>query len=217
MTPVPTRVWDLPVRLFHWSVVGLLGWSWWSGEEGGMQLQSHMWAGYAVLALVLFRVLWGFAGTGTARFSSFVRGPRATLASARELLDRRPRREAGHNPLGGLMVLALLLCLLVQTVSGFFANDDLFNEGPLYKHAGKALSDTLTAVHHLNFEVLLTLVGVHIAAVLWHRLRKGERLVAAMILGRKAIDGPPPPLASAWRALPWLAVSAAVVALIVNL
>ncbi|MGE3772500.1 MAG: cytochrome b/b6 domain-containing protein [Gammaproteobacteria bacterium] len=211
------RVWDLPVRLFHWAIVALLGYSWWSGEEGGMMLEYHMWSGYAVLTLVLFRVLWGFAGSGTARFADFVRGPAAMLASLRELWSARPLHFAGHNPLGGWMVLALLACLLVQTLSGLFANDDLFNEGPLYKHVGKALSDTLTGVHHLNFGVLLALVALHVAAVAWHRLRKGERLVGAMIHGRKSLDAPAPVLARAWRALPWLALSAGVVAIVVNL
>ncbi|HMM75782.1 MAG TPA: cytochrome b/b6 domain-containing protein [Gammaproteobacteria bacterium] len=211
------RVWDLPVRLFHWGIVALLGYSWWSGEEGGMTLEYHMWSGYAVLTLVLFRVLWGFAGSGTARFASFVRGPAAVLASLRELGSARPLHLAGHNPLGGWMVLALLLCLLVQTSSGLFANDDLFNEGPLYEHVSKALSDTLTTVHHLNFGLLLGLVALHVAAVAWHRLRKGERLVGAMIHGRKRLDGPAPALARARRALPWLALSAGVVAFVVNL
>lgn len=211
------RVWDLPVRLFHWSLVGLLGYSWWSGEEGGMALESHMWSGYAVLSLVLFRVAWGFVGSDTARFTQFVRGPRAVLASLRELWSRRPLPHTGHNPAGGWMVLALLTCLLVQTVSGLFANDDLFNEGPLYKYAGDSLSDALTAVHHFNFAVLLVLVALHVAAVAWHRLRKGEPLVGAMIHGYKPIEGPAPVLARAWRALPWLALGAGVVAFVTSL
>ncbi len=217
MSIVTTRVWDLPVRLFHWAVVALVAFLWWSGEEGGMALKYHMWAGYAVLSLVLFRVAWGFVGSASARFPAFVRGPRAVFASLRELVSARPLHIASHNPLGGWMVLALLLCLLVQTSSGLFANDDLFNEGPLYKYAGKALSDTLTAVHHLNFTVLLGLVALHVAAVIWHRLRKGERLVAAMVHGRKPIEGSPPTLLRAWRALPWLAASATLVAVVVNL
>lgn len=211
------RVWDLPVRLFHWSVVLLLAYSWWSGEEGGMRLDAHMWSGYAVLTLVLFRVCWGFVGSETARFTKFVRGPATVVASLRELASTRPVHVAGHNPAGGWMVLALLGSLLVQTLSGLFANDDLFNEGPLYRHVGKALSDTLTAVHHVNFKILLALVVLHIAAIVWHRVRKGESLVTAMIHGRKPCDGPPPVLAAAARALPWLVLTAGVVAIVVNL
>ncbi len=217
MKPVAIRVWDLPVRLFHWGLVGLFGYSWWSGEVGGMTLESHMMSGYAVLTLVLFRLTWGFAGSGTARFSDFVRGPTATVASLRELWSRRPLQTAGHNPAGGWMVLALLACLLVQTSSGLFANDDLFNEGPLYKYAGKTLSDTLTDVHHCNFAVLLGLVALHVVAVAWHHLRKGEPLASAMVLGRKPLVGPAPVLARAWRALPWLALSAGIVAVVANL
>lgn len=210
-------VWDLPVRLFHWALVGLLGFSWWSGEEGGMALERHLWAGYAVLALVLFRCVWGCVGSATARFTHFVRGPRTVLASLPELASARPLHVAGHNPLGGWMVLALLLVLLVQTATGLFANDDLFNEGPLYAHVGKALSDTLTGLHHLNFKLLLALVALHVAAIAWHRVRKGEKLVSAMVHGRKALPAPAPLPANAWRALPWLALSAGVVALVVNL
>lgn len=217
MKPATVRVWDLPVRLFHWAIVGLLAFSWWSAEEGGMMLRYHLWAGYTVLTLVFFRLAWGFVGSGTARFAQFLRGPRAVWASAVELLGPRPLHVAGHNPLGGWMVLVLLLALLVQTGTGLFANDDLFNEGPLYKHVGKAASDTLTAVHHLNFKVLLGLTGLHVLAVIYHRLRKGERLVGAMIHGRKPIDGAAPVLLQSWRALPWLAASGALVALIVNL
>lgn len=214
---VTARVWDLPVRLFHWAIVVLLLFSWWSAEEGGMMLKYHMWSGYSVLSLVLFRIAWGFAGSVTARFAHFVRGPRAVLGTLRELMNARPAHLAGHNPLGGWMVLVLLCSLLVQTLTGLFANDDLFNEGPLYRHVGKAASDTLTSLHHLNFSLLLVLIALHVAAVAYHRLRKGERLVAAMIHGRKAVVGAAPPLASAWQALPWLAASGAIVAVVVNL
>ena len=217
MKLAPAKVWDVPVRLFHWTIVGLIAFSWWSAEEGGMMLKYHMWSGYAVLTLVLFRVLWGFAGSTTARFSDFVHGPAVVIAGLRDLASTRALHVPGHNPAGGWMVVLLLLCLLTQTGTGLFANDDIFNEGPLYKHVGKALSDRLTALHHLNFSVLMGLIGMHVAAIVYHRVRKGERLVGAMIHGRKPIDGPPPRLAPAWRALPWLAACAAAVAVIVNL
>ena len=217
MNATPVRVWDLPVRLFHWAMVLLCGFSWWSAEEGGLTLQYHMWAGYLILTLVLFRVSWGFVGSASARFADFLHGPVRVLRAIPELLSPVPMPVAGHNPLGGWMVVALLVCLLLQTGSGLFANDDILNEGPLYQYVGKALSDTLTSLHHLNFNVLLGLVALHVLAIAWHRVRKGERLAAAMIHGRKSVDGPPPRLAAAWRALPWLVASAGLVALIVNL
>lgn len=210
-------VWDLPVRLFHWALVVLCGFSWWSAEAGGLTLQYHMWSGYALLTLVLFRLLWGFVGSEPARFSNFVHGPRRVLGSVRELLGPRPLALAGHNPLGGWMVLLLLLALLLQTVTGLFANDDLFNEGPLYRHVGKDLSDWLTGIHHLNFTALLVLVAVHVLAIVWHRFRKGEHLVASMLHGRKSVPGNAPRLAGPGRALACLAASAGLVSLVVNL
>lgn len=210
-------VWDWPVRLSHWAFVVLCGFSWWSAEEGGLTLQYHMWSGYALLTLVLFRLLWGCVGSDPARFSDFIHGPRRVLGSVRELLGPQPLAIAGHNPLGGWMVLLLLLALLLQAVSGLFANDDLLNEGPLYRHVGKDLSDWFTGIHHLNFTVLLVLVALHVLAIAWHRLRKGEHLVASMLHGRKPVSGHAPRLAGPVRALACLALSAGLVSLIVNL
>jgi cytochrome b len=211
------NVWDLPVRLFHWAVLALCAFSWWSAERGGLMLKYHFWSGYALLTLVLFRILWGLFGSETARFGDFLHGPRRVLATLRELPGPRPLRVAGHNALGGWMVLALLVVLLLQAGSGLFANDDLFNEGPLYRHVGKSVSDWLTGFHHTNFTALLALVALHVLGVGWHRLRKGERLVAAMIHGRKADVGVAPRLAGNGRALLCLAAAGGLVALIVNL
>ena len=210
-------VWDLPVRLCHWAFVALCGFSWWSAAEGGLTLQYHMWSGYALLTLVLFRLLWGCVGSEPARFRAFLRGPRRVLGCIGELLGPRPLAIAGHNPLGGWMVMLLLLALLAQAVSGLFANDDLLNEGPLYRHVGKDLSDWFTGIHHLNFTVLLALVAVHVCAIAWHRFRKGEHLVASMVHGRKQVSGNAPRLAGPGRALACLAVSAGTVFLVVNL
>lgn len=195
MSASPVKVWDLPVRLFHWALAALCAFSWWSAEEGGLTLQYHMWAGYSILALVLFRVMWGFAGSASARFASFLHGPSRVLAALREVWTASPMTVAGHNPLGGWMVALMLACLLVQTGSGLFANDDILNEGPLYQYAGKALSYTLTSLHHVNFNLLLGLVALHVLAIVWHRVRKGERLTAAMVHGRKAVTASPPRLA----------------------
>ena len=118
------------------------------------------------------------------------------------------------------MVVALLVCLLVQTMTGLFANDDLFNEGPLYSHVSRALSNRLTAIHHVNFSVMMALVGVHVLAIVWHRLRKGERLVSAMITGRKTLPrgaAVPAEPVGVWRVLVLLAASAAIVGVLVNL
>ncbi|MFZ5559091.1 MAG: cytochrome b/b6 domain-containing protein [Pseudomonadota bacterium] len=211
-------VWDPWVRLFHWTLAALVAFSWWSGTEGGNVMRYHMLSGYAILTLVLFRVLWGVVGSTHARFADFVRGPATVLAAARELFSRRPMPYAGHNPVGGWMALALLLALAVQAVTGLFANDDIFIEGPLYPYVSKDLSDALTRVHYGNFNVILALVAVHVVGVLYHWIVKRENLVAAMFTGRKRLaQAPPARFASFWTALAALAASAAAVAWVVNL
>ncbi len=137
--------------------------------------------------LVLFRLLWGFVGGRYARFGNFLQGPRAVWQAARELLGRATYHAAGHNPLGGWMVILLLVGLLVQVGTGLFANDDLFNEGPRYAQVSKALSDKLTAVHHFNFNALVTLIATHVGAILYHAVFKRENLVAPMIHGYKSL------------------------------
>ncbi len=218
MTSPSLPIWDLPVRLFHWSLLLLCAVSWWSGEEGGVYLKYHFWSGYAVLTLLLFRLLWGFCGSHYARFAEFLRGPRAVWQSLPGLLDRTPLRAPGHNPLGGWMVMALLIVLLVQVSTGLFSNDDILYEGPLFGHVSKALSDRLTGIHQFNFKLLLGLVSVHMAAIAWHRWRKGEALVAAMVSGRKPnLDGrTASPFVGLWRAGLALLLAGGIVAGIVN-
>lgn len=214
LQPIP--VWDLPVRLFHWLLVLLLGCSWVTGEMEWMDW--HFYSGYAVLVLVLFRILWGFAGSAPARFADFVRGPAAILAYLRTLPARRAGVFAGHNPLGGLSVLLILLCVLLQALTGLFANDDVLYEGPLYRHVSKALSDTLTTVHKWNFEVLLVLAAVHVAAIVYYFAWKSENLVKPMVTGRKRLPAGTarPQMASAWRALVLFLACAAAVAFVVT-
>lgn len=217
---VPVRVWDAPVRLVHWSLVGLIAWSWWSGTEGGLTMTWHMRSGYAILTLLLFRLVWGFIGGRHARFRDFLYAPRAVAAYTRTLFSRQAHLYAGHNPVGGVSALLMMLCILVQAVTGLFASDDVLTEGPLYGLIDKATSDWLTTVHFYNFYVLLALVGVHVAAILFYRVWKRENLVGAMITGCKNL---PPELAPAGetrgtplRALAALLASAALVYLIVN-
>lgn len=212
-------IWDLPTRLFHWSLVILFLLSWWSGEQGGTAFKFHQWSGYAMLTLLLFRLAWGVVGGETSRFAQFVHGPRRVLRAAAELLTPTPLAQSGHNPLGGWMVVALLLGLLVQAVTGLFANDDIMNEGPLMAKISKDLSDTLSGVHGINFGVLLALVGVHVLAIVYHRLRKGERLTRAMITGYRMLpaSATTPRTSSGWLAAVLLALAAGIVALLINL
>jgi len=215
--PVSVRVWDLPVRLFHWALVALFAFQAVSGWIGGRWIEWHMLSGYAVLALLLFRVLWGLAGSSSARFSSFVAGPAAARRFASRLLARRAETHAGHNPLGGWMVIALLAALFVQVSTGLFSNDGIATEGPLAAYVSGELSDRVTTLHRWNLRLLLALSAIHIAAVLYHWLALRENLIGAMFTGVKRLRAadarahPPMVFASPWRALLLFALALAAV------
>jgi cytochrome b len=178
-------VWDLPTRLFHWVIVVLVGISFVTGNIGGDALAWHFRSGYAILALLIFRIAWGFVGTHHARFASFVRGPATTLRYARGLAAGKDERHLGHNPLGAWSVLAILLSLALQVGTGLFANDDIATEGPLVPLVSRATSDLLGRIHHWNRIVLLALATLHVGAVAWHVIARKEPLVRAMVDGRK--------------------------------
>jgi cytochrome b len=197
-------VWDWPVRLFHWAVVVLVVVSVVSGRTGGNAMVYHMYSGYTLLGLVLFRLLWGVFGSSYARFSHFVRGPRSILAYAKTFFKNTPSYTLGHNPLGGLMVVVLLLLLLVQAGTGLFANDDIFIEGPLAMLVSKDTSDWLTGIHKTNINLLFVLIGLHVVAVLYYLLYKRENLITPMLIGNKDIPHVPAEIVvfpSLWRAV----------------
>lgn len=182
--PQIVTVWDLPTRLFHWILVALMILQWLTAEFGSA-MDWHVWGGYAVLALVLFRVIWGFVGSDTVRFSDFVRGPGAALEYVKALLRGETPLYLGHNPMGGWSILAMLVLLLVQAATGLFANDDIMIEGPLYAWVSKGTSDWLTTVHKFNFNLLLLVIAVHVSAVLFYLFVKRENLIHPMLSGRK--------------------------------
>lgn len=184
------RVWDLPVRLFHWSLVVLLGFSWWSGEQH--EMEWHRLSGYAILALVVFRIYWGFFGGRTARFAQFLRGPRAAVAYARTLGNGSFSTEPGHNPIGGWSVVALLVAVSSMVVAGLFAVDvDGLESGPLADYISFDQGRLAADVHAIVFDGLLILVGLHVLAILFYVMRLRRDLVTPMITGRQrsAIGG----------------------------
>jgi cytochrome b len=187
---VKVKVLDLPVRVFHWVLAALTGFSWWSGTQGGdpMWMTYHLWSGYSILTLLLFRIAWGFVGSTHARFSDFLYGPRTTIEFIKTLPRREAARFAGYNPLGGLSVLLILICVALQIGTGLFANDDIVTEGPLYKWVSKGTSDVLTTIHSYNFYVILALVSLHVAAVLFHLVYKSENLFAPIFTGNKLLS-----------------------------
>lgn len=197
----PVGVWDPWVRLVHWSIVVLIGLSYGSAQYGNMRL--HYWSGYAVLALVLFRLAWGFLGSDTARFTRFLRSPSVAFRHLGHLARREPDREIGHNAAGGWMVLVLLALLLAQPLTGLFADSGYGDHGPLAKWVSGATSDWLTGLHHRLINWLLLAVALHLLAVLAYRLLKGQNLVLPMLTGRKVLpaEAAPPRMGSPLLAL----------------
>lgn len=185
----PVRVWDLPTRLWHWSLVALLPFSWWTAETG--RLEWHRWSGYTLLGLVLFRIYWGFAGGSTARFGQFLRGPRAI----RDYLGGRGTPVAGHNPLGALSVVALAGLVLLQIVLGLFAVDvDGLESGPLSLYVSFDTGRAMAEAHEVVFNVLMALVAVHVLAILYYLVVRRQNLARAMVTGRRVFDAPVEPL-----------------------
>ena len=195
-------VWDFPTRLFHWLLVVLVAVSFTTGAIGGNAMVYHERSGFAILVLLVFRIVWGFVGSRQSRFSDFVKGPAAVWRYATALFRGDAERHLGHNPMGGWSVLALLLALLIQVVTGLFANDDIITEGPLYLWVSKPVSDWLTRIHRINRFVLVALVATHLSAVLFYLWGKGENLIKPMITGKKSwrSDDTPLPAAPAWLA-----------------
>jgi cytochrome b len=174
------RVWDVPVRLFHWTLVVLVALAWWSAEEHKDDL--HLYLGYGVLSLLIFRIGWGFFGSSTARFTSFVRGPSSVIRYVR---DHFHWPLAGHAPLGALSVLALLGMLFLIVGTGLVALDeDGFFGGPLAGLVSISTSDTARELHEELFDILLVLIGLHVAAILLYRLALGRNLLGPMITGK---------------------------------
>lgn len=188
------RVWDIPVRLFHWMLVILIATSYFSGRAGGDWMQVHFWSGYSILTLLLFRIAWGFVGSTTARFSHFVKGPSAAFHHLGELFTGRPR-DAGHNPLGGAMVMVLIFAVLAQVIAGLFAADTDMGtvNGPLTRLVSDKFIDKATAFHGFWINVLLILIGVHVLAAIVYLVWKRQNLIGAMITGSKPIDDCVPP------------------------
>jgi cytochrome b len=189
--PETVRAWDLPTRVFHWSLVLLMLCSWatfqYSEVIGDHRLVWHKRSGYAVLILVVWRLIWGFVGSSTSRFSGFIRGPGAALAYARDLVAGRSRHFLGHNPLGALMVLVLLALVGAQAAMGLFTveHNDL-TAGPLYRLVDEETQKLLSRWHRRAvYWFLIPAIVLHVTANVLYGLAKKDPLIRAMITGRK--------------------------------
>ncbi|HEY0938839.1 MAG TPA: cytochrome b/b6 domain-containing protein [Steroidobacter sp.] len=203
------QVWDWPVRLTHWLFVLCIAVSWWSAEEH--EMEWHQYSGYTLLGLLIFRIYWGFVGSSSARFSHFLRGPAGVMAYLRE--SREAQRDAGHNPLGGWSVAVMLALMLAQVVIGLFVTDvDGIESGPLSHLVSFATSRTLAEIHEVVFNVILTLIGLHITAILFYLLVKRDNLIVAMLTGRRRnvrMNAMRP--VPVWRVIPGIVLASGVV------
>ena len=208
-------VWDRAVRVTHWVLVALLGGLLVTGLVGGSWLEWHMRFGQVMLVVVVFRVLWGFAGSRNARFRAFVRGPRAVASYARSRVARAPEIHVSHNPAGGWMVIALLASLAVQAGVGLFSNDGELWDGPLAQRVTQDASDALSRFHRRFWWVVVALAAVHVGAVLTYLVVFRDNLIVGMIRGTKALPAgvarPEDGVASTARALAVLALACLVV------
>jgi cytochrome b len=178
-------VWDLPLRLFHWLLVLSLGALWATGEAGFDYMQYHMYLGYWTLGLIVFRIIWGFVGPRHARFSNFLAGPSALWRYAKGLGAGTMIQTAGHNPLGGISVIVMLVLVGFQVATGLFATDDILWTGPYNGAVSSDTAEKLTSFHHLNFNIILVAVSLHIIAIAFYFLVKKQNLVGAMFHGKK--------------------------------
>lgn len=211
------RVWDAPIRLFHWVITALVLFSYITMRQGWLEL--HFLSGYTILALLMFRLAWGFIGSDTARFSRFLRSPIEGLRHLTHITRREPDTEIGHNAAGGWMVLLLLLVLLAQVTTGLFSNADGITDGPLAHHLSRAASDRATDIHGIIFYYgLLTLIALHVIAVLAYAVLKRQDLVRPMVTGRKRLPATmqQPRFASPALAILALAIAALLVWLLVR-
>jgi cytochrome b len=187
MTEEKRLVWDLPLRLFHWLLVVSMIASWITAELGFDWMQIHLWLGYGTIGMVVFRIIWGFIGPRHARFASFLSGPAGIWRYARGLAAGTMIQTAGHNPLGGISVIVMLVLVGFQTATGLFATDDIVWTGPWNPAVSGATADRLTSLHHLNFNIILVAVSLHIMAIAFYFLVKKQNLVVAMLHGKKAV------------------------------
>jgi len=216
------RVWDLPTRIFHWLLAALVVASVITAQVGGNAMAWHFRSGYAVFALLAFRILWGVVGGRWSRFASFIHAPATTLRYLRG--EHRPEEnfDVGHNPLGALSVLGLLAVLSMQVATGLFADDEISSAGPLVKFVSGATSSLATS-WHTNFGqwLIIALVLLHVAAILFYLLKKRQNLIRPMLTGDKPLGPGVPPstdnLHSRRLALALLLACAAGVAWLVSL
>jgi len=182
------RVWDPMLRLFHWSLTICVVAAWGLGKFGPDVMTLHFWFGYAVLALLAFRIVWGFVGPRHARFGNFLYGPVSLAKYLGGMFHRKPSYWPGHNPVGGLFVFVLLGLLAAHAATGLFADpEDYINVGPLAQYVSSDSARLALGWHATLSWVVLGIVALHVGAIAFYKKWKGENLITPMITGRKRV------------------------------
>jgi cytochrome b len=181
------RIWDLPTRLFHGLLLLCVVGSVVTGKTGGTWMVWHFRLGYCIVALLAFRIVWGFVGGHWSRFASFIYAPSSLVAYLKG--QGKPEHSAGHNPLGAGSVFALLLVLIAQVVSGLTSDDEISNAGPLAKYVSSAKVSLANWWHKdIGEPAIYALVALHVLAILFYLYKKKENLIRPMVDGDKTMD-----------------------------
>jgi cytochrome b len=177
-------IWDLPLRLFHWCFAFTVLGCWYTAEQGTDLVEIHMQLGFVTLGLILFRIVWGVIGTTHARFSQFIPLPKdlANYLTSSKYNKKTP----GHNPLGALMVIFMIVLVMAQAISGLFINDDVFSSGPYYGTLSQDLEKIMFFIHHNVFDFMIAAIILHVFAISYYWLIKKQNLILPMITGKKS-------------------------------
>lgn len=207
----PVYVWDIPLRVFHWGLV-LAVFGAWLTAEVLEDMTLHFYCGYVILALMLFRLVWGFCGPQYSRFSSLQLGFAKFKDYSKTLRSKAAGNHAGHNPMGSWSVVVMLTLLIVQSTTGLFSSDDYLS-GPLHHYLEDSLGNLLTTIHHSGFTPIKVMVLLHLCAVIYYQFFKRERIIDAMFCGKKQLPGEHGSIESSrlWLGLAIASVAAAAV------
>ncbi|MBU2871605.1 cytochrome b/b6 domain-containing protein [Colwellia sp. E2M01] len=177
-------IWDLPLRIFHWCFAFTIFGSWYTAENKDDYIDLHMQLGYVALGLIIFRVLWGIIGPKHARFSQFIPSPKTLIT----YLKKSDAKQAtpGHNPLGALMVITMIILITLQAVSGLFIDDDIFSSGPYNGAVSDGIENIMSFIHHNTFNFMIAAIVMHISAIFFYWIIKKQNLVLPMITGKKS-------------------------------
>jgi cytochrome b len=185
MTDSRRLVWDLPLRLFHWIFATCIVAAYVTAKLGFDWMQWHFYLGYTTIGLLVFRILWGFFGPRHARFSSFLHKPSAIWLYCKGMFQRESKPSIGHNPVGGLMVIAMILLVAIQAGTGLFTTDAVVWAGPYNPAVSESTAGLLSTLHDWNFNFIMAAVLLHVAAILFYAFYKNQNLVVPMLNGHK--------------------------------